>query len=81
MKVTQIYFSPSGSTKKISNYLAAGFSSKIATVDLLQAPLDREQALNPDELLLVCMPVFAGRIPGICAESLAKLKSTGTPAV
>ncbi|MCP1111368.1 hypothetical protein [Ohessyouella blattaphilus] len=31
MKVTQIYFSPSGSTKKISQYLATGLSDEVAS--------------------------------------------------
>lgn len=50
-------------------------------MDLLQAPPEREIAIRSDEPVLVCLPVFAGRIPGICAQHLAKLRGNGAPAI
>ncbi len=57
-----IYFSPSGTTKKTVNQIAAGIQKEWQECDLL-AQREPMPELGPDDLLIAGAPVFAGRIP------------------
>lgn len=81
MDITQIYFSPSGTTKKISKQFVNAISAESAEYDILIKPIDKELLFSKEQLLVVTMPVFAGRIPSVCLDSLAKIKGSKTPAV
>lgn len=78
--LTQIYFSPSGSTEKIVRMVTSAFSGNAVSVDLLQHGGNGFQ-MGRDELLVVGMPVFAGRIPSLCRDMLDKYRGNGTPAI
>lgn len=81
MKVTQVYFSPSGTTEKISHLFTSHLNMEGTVTDLMKMPLCAPKTFNEDELAVVSMPVFAGRIPKISAEMLKNMKGAGTPAV
>ena len=75
-----IYFSPSGTTKKIVNQIAAGIQKEWRECDLL-AQREPMPELGPDDLLIAGAPVFAGRIPSPCAERLRGVRGDKTPAI
>ena len=87
--VRQVYFSPAGTTRtvteKLVNELTTGANGSApqlsGTHDLLRKPLKTALTCAPDELLVVSVPVFAGRIPVCCEESLGLIKGRGGPAV
>lgn len=80
-KILQVHFSPTGTTRKTVETIAGEFEGGKAVLDLLRHPIEGETACGPDDLVVVGMPVYAGRIPNVCAESLAKLKGNNTPAL
>ncbi|WP_405267282.1 4Fe-4S binding protein [Methanobrevibacter sp.] len=77
--VTKIYFSPSGTTKEVVDQLASTFSQDGDSYDLLNFNSDKE--LGSDDIAIVGMPVFAGRIPKTARQRLAKFKGENTPAI
>lgn len=81
-KVTIIHFSPGGTTKQVAEIFAQGLPQKeFETVDLLKAPPAEESSFNENELVVIAMPVFSGRIPCVCADMLKKFTGNNTPAV
>ena len=69
------YFSPTGGTKKAGMLLCEGISWDVEAVDLgkkEEAPREPE-----GDLVVVAMPVFGGRIPGVAAEKLRTLDGKG----
>lgn len=66
-KLSKIYFSPSGSTEKIVNEVAKNFNMNRENYDLLS--FDSEKTFD-DELVIIGVPVFNGRIPKIAKKRL-----------
>lgn len=82
LKVTEIYFSPSNTTKKVAKEIASNFNSSKTSYDLLIAPKATENIeFNEEDLVIVAMPIFAGRIPKIAREKLECYKGNNTPAI
>ena len=79
MSVYKITFSPTGGTQKVANLLAAEFAQTSKTVDLLDDI--RETAFEEDDLCLIAMPAFAGRVPSVCEQRMEKLQGNGAKAV
>jgi ferredoxin len=77
--VLNIYFSPSSTTKKVVEQIASNFSNKKETYDLLN--FNSQKEFSSDDIAIVGMPVFAGRIPKSGRERLAKLKGDNTKAI
>lgn len=76
-----VYFSPTGTTRKIVEQIASGIGvTEICSHDLtlqttfLTIPLKHE-------LTLVGVPVYAGRVPEISAQRLEQLSGNNQPAV
>ena len=79
--VKQIDFSPAGTTQKITGRIAARFSKDREIYHLLRKKITEPVICKEKELLIVGMPVYAGRIPQICMPSLRNLKGTNTAAI
>ena len=75
-----VYFSPNDTTRQVTTAAAAAMEPGGEQIDLLKAPLTEEVSVGAEEMLVVGMPVYAGRIPGLCLSSLACLKGHGGPA-
>lgn len=80
-KITSIYFSPRGTTKKVADTLLAAMDGKVGGIDLLKKPVKKLLSFPSDTVTIVSLPVYAGRIPALTVESLKNLKGNGTPAV
>lgn len=79
--MTSIFFSPRGTTKQTARAIL-GNKEKIEERDLLNSPLTQDWRIPAEEPVLVAMPVYAGRIPGLCRTMLEKhLKGSGGPAI
>lgn len=69
-KVWAVYFSATGTTKKVAEHIANGIGSKIGapvcTIDFTHADA-RKQILkfSKDDLVIFGTPVYAGRVPNI----------------
>jgi ferredoxin/flavodoxin len=79
-KVKLIYFSPTGSTKKILEYIAEGIHASHEHIDLTK-PDFAAKGLNVSgqELAIIGIPVYVGRVPRAAANRLMELKGNNTP--
>lgn len=77
--VIKIYFSPSGTTKQVVNQIASNFEPSSEEYDLLNFNSDKE--FTQDDLVIVGLPIFAGRLPKTASERLSKIKGNNTPAI
>lgn len=77
--VVKIYFSPSGTTKKVIDQMAGNFEGNQENYDLLN--FNSQKEFSSDDIAIVGMPVFAGRIPKSARDRLEKLKGNDTPAI
>lgn len=82
MKVTAVYFSPTGNTKKSVEAMAAAVAEQYDVLDLTAFD-NREvkREFGADELVIFGMPVYAGRIPMVAAPRLEGLAGNGTPCI
>lgn len=86
-KFFEMYFSPTGGTRRVSKILADGLSGGLnlepAAVDLFAAV--REGGALPEfaagDVCLISVPSFAGRVPLPAAEKLAEMKGNGALAI
>ncbi len=91
MKYTQIIFSPTGGTAKVSRALAEALaaeskataeSEKIEeseTIDLMRS--ENVRALGAEEVCIIALPVFSGRVPAVAVERLKALTVHGSRAI
>ena len=74
-----IYFSPTGGTKKVADILVSNLNGEFCDVDICR---DIESmTLQTDDVCLVSVPSFAGRVPQIAVERLKKITANGAKAV
>lgn len=82
-KINLVYFSPTGTTKRIIEGIGNGFNQRrINRIDLT-LPDARHHKFHPKKegLLVIAVPVYMGRIPLLLSDWFKKLKANGTPAV
>lgn len=78
-----VYFSPTGTTKTVVTGIARGIShSNVECIDITR-PGARKQPLqiSENELLILGVPVYMGRVPALLIEWLHAIKAHNTPAV
>ena len=80
MSVYKVFFSPTGGTKKVADYLCRGFDGDIKEVDLSLRELG-EVNMTADDTAVVAVPSFSGRVPAFAVEALKKINSNGASAV
>ena len=76
-----IYFSATGTTRKVVETIGKTISTRKNNCNLLLQPLVKETVIPAETLTVVAMPVYNGRLPVICSQSLAHLKGKNTPAI
>ena len=78
-----VYFSPTGTTKAILQAIAQGINCE--NVELLDITKPQSRLSPPktseSELLIVGVPVYMGRVPGLLTEWFHVIKAQRTPAV
>lgn len=76
-----IYFSPTRTTNKIVEQIAAGLGfQKVENYDLTLTDTGFDKPIT-DGVAVIGIPVYAGRVPQICLDRLQSLTTTGIPAV
>jgi ferredoxin len=78
-----VCFSPTGTTKSIIRAIASGMNQNTAELIDITCPNVRKQQLriSENELLIVAVPVYVGRVPAILLDWLHTIKARNTPAV
>ena len=82
MKTIQIIFSPTGGTRRVSEILCQGMGVESLVTDLCVKFADIQLPdIHEDDLALIAMPVFAGRVPALAVERLRMVKPNGAKCV
>lgn len=76
MKIHQIIFSPTGGTKRVGEYICNGTGKEVVVTDLcVKENQIRMPEIQEDDLAVIAMPVFAGRVPALAVERLKRIQS------
>lgn len=78
-KITRIFFSPSGTTKKVADKIADNFKFEKEICDILH--FNDAKEFTQEDIVIVAMPVFAGRIPKTARNRLSKITGDNTKAI
>lgn len=82
MNVYEIVFSPTGGTMKVADMVAQTLADAVTLVDLSDNKKDfRSVALNKDDVAVIAVPSYGGRVPATAVARLAKLRGNGARAV
>ena len=78
-----VCFSPTGTTKAILHGIARGLNQTTMEIIDITTPEARKQTLQTadNELLVIGMPVYMGRIPALITEWLHTINAQNTPTV
>ena len=79
MKIYQIYFSPTGGVKRVADILCRAW-------DVVPEPIDLMKHVGPlffseEDLCLIAVPVYGGRVPEAALKSLREMRGNGIPTV
>ncbi|MEG2222116.1 MAG: 4Fe-4S binding protein [Oscillospiraceae bacterium] len=77
----KIYFSPTGGTKKVVDLLAEAWDGDVRDLDCSLPDGDYAQTFGQDDICIVGVPSYGGRVPAVALTHLAQLRGTNTPAV
>ena len=86
-RITALYFSPTGGTRRIAHFLAEDLARRLAlearSIDLTGPEARKEdRRFHAEELVLAAVPVYAGRIPNKLLPDLERgLAGGGAPAI
>ncbi len=82
MKCNLLIFSPTGGTEKAARMLCSALSPITKTIDLTNpnfAPVNL--SADSDEIAVIALPSYGGRVPTLAAERLANIHIDGMPCV
>ena len=80
-KVTAIYFSPTGNTEKSVRTMAEAAACPVRLVDLTVEQEAPDLQFGRDELVILGMPVYAGRLPAAAKGRFDRLRGEETPCI
>lgn len=75
------YFSATFTTKKVVRLIAGQINGKVTEYDITQNALENDIISGNQDLLIVGIPVYSGRIPAKAVDVLNKFKGNGGPAI
>ena len=71
MKIHQMIFSPTGGTRRVSEIVCQGMGQETLVTDLCVKAADIQLPnIHEEDLAVIAMPVFAGRVPALALERL-----------
>lgn len=82
MGTYMISFSPTGGTKKVAGWLVKNFGPEVREIDLTDAAADYTRfAFSSNDICVVAVPSFGGRVPGPAVSRLASMTGDGARVV
>ncbi len=85
MKISKIWlitFSPTRTSKKIVDAIGSGMKGiPCESIDLTYPGTKSELKFGPDELVIIGVPVYAGRVAPLAVQRLTPFQGSNTPAV
>ena len=80
-KIYSVYFSATYSTKQIVNTIASYVGEVNEEIDITASSPESDINLSHDDLLVIGVPVYGGRVPVNALEGLNAIKGNKTPAI
>jgi ferredoxin len=81
-KIWLVFFSPTGTSKRVINALVSGMQGiPCETLDLTSPGKVSAMQFGADELVIIGVPVYAGRVAPLAVKRLEMLRGNNTPAV
>ena len=82
MNLYEIYFSPTGGTKKVADIMTRVMRKDAREIDMIKDP-DKilQTEFSEDDMCLIAVPSYGGRIPSVTADTFQKLQAKGTKAI
>lgn len=80
MRLYEIVFSPTGGTERAADMITAGWALPATKIDLTN-PRIAETAFGKEDLAVIAVPSYGGRMPMLAAERLTLLHGAETPCV
>ena len=81
MKVIEIFFSPTGGTKKVTDTIAEALTEDVHCADITVNDTACGVEIAKDDLCLIGVPSFGGRVPAIAAQRISMIRGNGANAV
>ena len=81
MKTTTVYFSATYTTRRIVEHVTSRISEEVTAYDITNDDIAYDILVPQNELLIVGIPVYAGRVPALAKKRLEHFKGEGTRAV
>lgn len=82
MNIHQIIFSPTGGTRRVSELICKGFEAESCITELCTKKENlKYPSIDADDLVVISMPVYAGRVPALAVERLKDTKANGAKCV
>lgn len=82
MKMYELYFSPTGGTKKAADMLTQAMSDTVLPVDLTDSKTDfGELSLTEEDTAIIAVPSYGGRVPALAARRIAEVRANGAQAI
>ena len=79
--VNLVYFSAAYTTKSVIKSIAEVFENDGIEYDITQSVPERDIVMEMNDLLIVGVPVYAGRVPANALDGLGRFKGRETPAI
>ncbi len=77
-KINSFAYSPTGSTAKIIEIISGNFASSQFT-DVTMSGVEKQ--FDDNDLVIIGVPSYGGRVPKVALENISKLKGNNTPVV
>lgn len=82
MVVCEIVFSPTGGTRRVARIVSEVLSAQVRTLDLTARDgAWRGASCTEDEVAVIAVPSYGGRMPSLAAERLSAISGGGARAV
>lgn len=82
MKCVKIVFSPTGGTAKAAEMISCQWGGENCTIDLCDKSKDFTKcSVDSDDLVLIAVPSYGGRVPALAAERLRCIQGNGAACV
>lgn len=82
-----MYFSPTGTTRKVVTRLASQTASRLSAPHIREIDFTPKKARQEsyefcqDDLLIIGVPVYAGRVPNVLKDAIGSIRGNGAKAV
>ena len=80
MNCVQLVFSPTGGTMQTAKAITDSWEVHVETIDLTDPTL-ADRAFQKEDLVLIAVPSYGGRVPELAAQRLTKMKGNNARCV